>query len=34
MEKVLQFLALDEIAKVVYGKNVEKAGINDLLTKI
>jgi hypothetical protein len=34
MKKVLQFLALDEIAKVVYGKNVEKAGINDLLKVI
>ena len=31
MERVLQFLAPDEIARLVYGRNVERADINDLL---
>ncbi|BCU68601.1 hypothetical protein HS7_20380 [Sulfolobales archaeon HS-7] len=31
LEKVLQFLAPDEIARIVYGKKIEKADINDLL---
>ncbi|BFI76794.1 tyrosine-type recombinase/integrase [Sulfurisphaera ohwakuensis] len=34
MEKVLQFLAPDEIARIVYGKKIEKADINDLLKVI
>jgi hypothetical protein len=34
MEKVLSFLAPDEIARVVYGKKIEKADINDLLKVI
>nr|WP_011229449.1 site-specific integrase [Sulfolobus sp. NOB8H2]CAA09137.1 hypothetical protein [Sulfolobus sp. NOB8H2] len=34
MEKALQFLAPDEIARVVYGKKIEKADINDLLKVI
>ena len=34
MEKVLEFLAPDEIARIIYGKKIEKADINDLLKVI
>jgi hypothetical protein len=34
MKKVLQFLAPDKIARVVYGKKIEKADINNLLKVI
>ncbi|BBG25028.1 hypothetical protein IC006_2362 [Sulfuracidifex tepidarius] len=34
IEKVLQFLAPDEIARIIYGKKIEKADINDLLKVI
>ena len=34
MEKVLEFMAPDEIARIIYGKKIEKTDINDLLKVI